>query len=43
MITDPRALRDEWVPAEVRHRNAERNQLSTALTPVAADSPSRLT
>jgi orc1/cdc6 family replication initiation protein len=37
MITDPRVLRDEWVPAEVRHRNAECNQLSTALAPVADD------
>ncbi|WP_435359240.1 Cdc6/Cdc18 family protein [Haloarchaeobius sp. DFWS5] len=34
MITDPRVLRDEWVPSEVRHRNAELNQLSTALRPV---------
>ncbi|WP_435346089.1 Cdc6/Cdc18 family protein [Haloarchaeobius sp. HRN-SO-5] len=37
MITDPRVLRDEWVPSEVRHRNAELNQLSTALRPVADD------
>lgn len=37
MITDPRVLRDEWVPSEVRHRNAECNQLSTALAPVAED------
>ncbi|WP_440989195.1 Cdc6/Cdc18 family protein [Haloarchaeobius baliensis] len=37
MITDPRVLRDEWVPSEVRHRNAECNQLSTALAPVADD------
>ncbi|WP_435319187.1 Cdc6/Cdc18 family protein [Haloarchaeobius sp. TZWSO28] len=37
MITDPRVLREEWVPSEVRHRNAELNQLSTALRPVAGD------
>ncbi|WP_435333591.1 Cdc6/Cdc18 family protein [Haloarchaeobius sp. TZWWS8] len=37
MITDPRVLRDEWVPGEVRHRNAELNQLSTALRPVGDD------
>lgn len=41
MITDARVLKQEFVPNEVQHRNAETNHLSTALEPYLDGDPAR--
>lgn len=35
MIQDARVLREEWVPADLEHRNQKLNELSNALHPVS--------
>jgi orc1/cdc6 family replication initiation protein len=39
IITDPAVFQEDWVPADLRHRDAELNLLSTALEPVLAGEP----
>jgi hypothetical protein len=34
MIQDARVLQDEFIPSEVQHRDAEVNELTTALSPI---------
>lgn len=41
MITDARVLKNEFVPNEVQHRNAETNHLSAALEPCLAGEPAQ--
>lgn len=41
MITDARVLKNEFVPNEVQHRNAETNHLSAALEPCIEGNPAQ--
>ena len=43
MIQDARVLQDEFLPKEVRHRDAEVNQLTTALEPITRESTGETT
>lgn len=43
MITDARVLQPEFIPTEVKHRDAELNTLSAALNPITHEKPADAT
>jgi Cdc6-like AAA superfamily ATPase len=43
MIQDVRVLQDEFIPSEVQHRDAEVNELTTALNPITRGHPGNTT